>query len=119
MRSKPRPPAKLKISDAVKMYEYYNRTYFYDSLPKRVEFKISRANGGHGECSHLVDSNGAHLYYQIEFNKHTWQCGRRIVAIILLHEMLHLATGMGEGHNEKFQINKARILRMGAYNELL
>lgn len=109
----------LTIREVKHWYARYNKTYFWNSLPKDVKFKVVKRSDAHGECSKFVDKDGVLVHYQIEFARDTWYCGRRIVRIILLHEMSHLAAGLDEGHNKNFDKVIARLFRHGAYKNLL
>ena len=109
---------RLTIKEIERVYARYNRDYFQDSLPNKVRFKVSKIADAHGECSMFTDPEGSLLYYQIEFSKDTWLCGRRLIFIILLHEMSHLAAGLHNNHRKPFPETIQRLMMAGAYDNL-
>lgn len=111
---------RVTVKDVQRRYAQINRMCFSDSLPKNVTFGVDRMGYGQsGECARMADQAHALLYYKITFSKAVWNCGRRIVFIVLQHEMLHLAAGLHVHHDETFEANKRRLIRIGAYDNLL
>lgn len=119
-RARRKPPKKVTVKTVERAYALFNKAYFYNSLPKNVLFKVEKhTSHAHGVTNQWHDPSGAFLYWSISFNEKLWALGRRLVFVVLLHEMLHIAAGLRHGHKEVYQVNKRRLIRLGAYDRLL
>jgi len=102
-----------------RQYVRFNRELFAGSLPERVVMKISRMKDALAETSLYTDQYGALIYYKMEFSRELQSTGRRMMLIVLLHELCHLAAGLHNGHNKVFMANINRLTRNGAFDDLL
>ena len=111
----------MTIGEIRRQYDRYNKFFFLNSLPRHVDFKVVDRRDCLGEASEFTDTRTkAHLHYQIEFSKELWAVqSRRLIYIILLHEMTHLAAGLHHNHDKLFEANRKRLIDAGAYDSLL
>ena len=111
----------LTLKGVEKQYHYYNKKLFHDALPRHVEFAIVKRKDALGECARMVEEDtGAFLHFRIEFSRELWAVqSKRLLYIVLLHEMVHIAAGLHEGHNKEFERNRERLINKGAYDSLL
>ena len=111
---------RLTLAKVRKQYDYYNKTLFFNSLPRHVEFAVTKRHDCLAETAEMADLNGVVLYYRIEFSRQFWNLhSSRLTFIILLHEMTHLAAGLSHQHDKVFEKAIKRLTRSGAYDTLL
>ena len=116
-RSRPR---RFTLEDVAKQYDIINDVYFLGALPKRIKFGVRGIKDGYGETSMWTDENdGTLMYHKIDFDKKIWECGPRIVLLILRHEMCHLHAGLNAHHGKRFQRSKLRLIKLGCYDDIL
>lgn len=97
------------------IYDYYNIKYFKHQLPVvRVGFYKDCKY----ECGATVKLHGAKHSSYIYFNNRLkiFDCYLRAT---LLHEMCHVKLANHGGHGPKFKKELKRLMRLGAFTELL
>lgn len=118
-------------------YLYFNKRYFRDRLPKdtvlyfvdnihpfmRVRCSkkemLSWESDTLAETCHWVDKQNSpkNRVYEIRFARiFRRQTGRAIFRIVLLHEMIHI---LWCGHGKRFQRERERLVRAGAFTGLI
>jgi hypothetical protein len=100
-------------SDINKVFKYYRKKYFKNHIPV-VSVRFGRVSrNGHAETDFWGDEP-----VLITISRKYINSGR-IARISLLHEMMHIELGVEEGHGEKFMRRKKRLMKQGAYDDLL
>lgn len=109
-------------------YDHYNRRYFGGELPNDIalhfeihEFMESKEKGHvlFGRYSRRSVNSGRGVRHDIAINTDT-RPFEELVKQILLHEMVHVKLqGPGRAHGPRFRKEIRRLVRAGAYADLL
>jgi hypothetical protein len=100
-------------TDINKVFRQYRKKYFNNRIPI-VSVRFGRVpHGGQAETDFWGDEPVV-----ITISRRHVNSGR-IARIVLLHEMIHLELGVEEGHGKKFSKRKRKLMKQGAYDDLL
>jgi hypothetical protein len=88
-------------------YRYYNRKYFFNSLPALGEFEL-RWDDIPGSVMGMCSEDEIVISTKYQREGALWQ-------MTLLHEMCHMKLGTRAGHGPKFQAEMLRLAQAGAF----
>jgi hypothetical protein len=95
------------------LFKRFNRKYFANRL-NVSDIRFGRVAGkAYGETSFFVDCPPIITLAESLENQ------RRFSWMVLLHEMAHVDLGPECGHDEKFQKRMRKLVRQGAFDQLL
>lgn len=96
------------------VYQKYNRLYFEGKLPRRIYLHYGNVPfTHHAETTWWSDGT-----IEIEISRRFNRCGR-LTCIMLLHEMVHASLPSNAYHGPRFSRRLAKLIKQGAYNDLL
>jgi hypothetical protein len=96
------------------VYKHYNRKYFKNKLPTVwLHYGGKPGRSAHAETTWYSD--GA---MEIMINREFQRCGR-LIRIFLLHEMAHVSLPNNAFHGPRYKARIKKLIRQGAYDNLL
>ena len=95
------------------MFNEFNKKYFKNSLPKNTCIRFKKLNHLLGRATKFKRETNFAPIIEIDSDIKNMRC---VVAMVLLHEMVHIENFGWRGHGYKFHRRMLRLAKDGAFN---